>query len=198
MKATTGMNDADVRRALKRELFLRHAADPHTVIIEELGILHGSARVDLAVVNGTLHGYELKSDRDDLQRLPKQVAAYATVFDLVTLVAGERHLRRALDLIPNWWGIKVARNEFGRAFFCDLKLPIANPSTDPMSVVRLLWRDEALALAQELSLHLVQPVRRRDSIYGQLVRYSDFDCVRARVRDCLKTRPNWRAGGQLL
>lgn len=196
MKAALRMNDGDVRTALKRELLFRHASDSHTVIIEELGILHGSSRVDLAVVNGTLHGYELKSDRDDLQRLPEQVAAYITVFDLVTLVVGERHLRRALDLIPDWWGIKVARNEPCGTVFCDLKLPTANPSPDPMSVVRLLWRDEALALAQELSLQQQRPLRNRNSIYAQLVQYSDFDCVRARVRYYLKTRPNWRAGGR--
>ena len=35
--------------------------------VEELGVCRGRVRVDVAVVNGTLHGYEIKSDRDSLR-----------------------------------------------------------------------------------------------------------------------------------
>lgn len=192
------MKDGDLRTALKRELQLQHACDPNTLIIEELGVRHGSSRVDLAVVNGTLHGYELKSDRDSLRRLPEQLAAYVAVFDLMTIVVGERHLRRAVDLIPDWWGVKVARYESCGVFFCDLKLPITNPAPDPMSVARLLWRDEALALSRELSFLPERSRTGRDRIYAHLVQHSDFGWMRAKVRDCLRKRPSWRADGQQL
>ena len=196
MKAALRLNDGDVRAALKRELLFRHASDSHTVIIEELGILHGSSRVDLAVVNGTLHGYELKSDRDDLQRLPEQVAAYITVFDLVTLVVGERHLRRALDLIPDWWGIKVARNESCGTVFCDLKLPTANPSPDPMSVVnsfggmRLsLGHRNCRFSNRDLSGTAIRSMPNWYSIQISIVCGPEFAIIS-------RLAPNWRAGGR--
>src|SRR6202035_2006455 len=114
------MKDFHIRTALKRELLASHADDPGTAIIEELGILHGSCRIDLAVVNGVMHGYELKSDRDTLLRLPRQIQAFAAVFDYVTLVVGERHVRLAVEIIPDWWGVRSVRLDSGKLSFCDL------------------------------------------------------------------------------
>src|SRR6266849_8615145 len=105
------MNDAQIRIATKQALFVQHRGDAETVIFDELGVQHGVARIDLAVVNGELHGFELKSDRDTLARLPEQVESYGRVFDRVTLVVEERHLRRAVEMVPEWWGIRVARVE---------------------------------------------------------------------------------------
>jgi hypothetical protein len=65
---TLPTNDAIIRAALKRYLEGRHAQDDKVRIIEELGISHGSCRIDIAVVNGMIHGYEIKSDQDTLQR----------------------------------------------------------------------------------------------------------------------------------
>src|SRR5436309_5269309 len=100
-------NDVQIRTALKSKLLVRHKNDSDTMIIEELGVHHVALRIDLAVVNGELHGFELKSDRDTLSRLREQAKAYASVFDRVTLVLGKRHVRRALEMIPDWWGITV-------------------------------------------------------------------------------------------
>jgi hypothetical protein len=47
--------------------------------------------------------YEIKSERDDLTRLPGQVAVYGQVLDRATLVVAERHCAAALTLIPDWW-----------------------------------------------------------------------------------------------
>lgn len=132
------MNDAQIRIATKRALFVEHMGDAETVIFEELGVLHGFSRVDLAVVNGELHGFELKSNKDTLARLPDQVESYGRVFDRVTLVVGERHLRCAVEAVPDWWGIRVARTESGKFRFSDLKHAMRNPSPDPASIVTLL------------------------------------------------------------
>src|SRR5580692_2259755 len=137
------MNDAQLRMATKQALFIEHQGDAETVIFEELGIQHGCSRIDLAVVNGELHGFELKSDRDTLARLPEQAKAYGHVFDRVTLVVEERHVRGAVDLVPDWWGVRVVCQESGKLRFCDLKHAVKNPSPDPEAIVALLWREEA-------------------------------------------------------
>ena len=36
----------------------------------------------MTLVSGTLHGYEIKSDRDSLRRLARQVALYSAVLGL--------------------------------------------------------------------------------------------------------------------
>jgi hypothetical protein len=187
------MNDASIRAATKRALFLQHRGDAETVIIEELGVQHGLSRIDLAVVNGDLHGFELKSDRDTLARLSEQADIYARVFDRVTLVVGERHARGAVEVVPDWWGIRVARAESRGLHFFDLKLAMNNPSLDPVSVAMLLWRDEALSLLAEVGAATHMRSKRRVEIYSELVKKVDLNNLRDRVRRCLRQRANWRS-----
>src|SRR4051812_15627734 len=91
----SAMRDSDVRKALKERLHTQHVDDPHTVILEEMGVWSGSVRIDVAVINGELNGYELKSDRDTLERLPLQADIYSRVFDRLELVVGQRHATKA-------------------------------------------------------------------------------------------------------
>src|SRR5260221_341269 len=105
------MRDRDVRSALFTHVVERFRSDANTLIIHELGVLNGSCRIDLAVVNGLLHGYEIKSDSDTLDRLPSQADAYASIFDRVTLVVGSKHTGQATAIIPDWWGLREAVGE---------------------------------------------------------------------------------------
>ena len=111
------MNDVQIRTALKRELLLQYKDDRETVVIEELGVHHGTSRIDLAVVNGVLHGFEFKSDRDTLTRLPEQANAYGLVFDRLTLVVAERHVRRAVERRARLVGDKSHTRRIRRLIF---------------------------------------------------------------------------------
>ena len=82
-------NDTLIRSALKKFLTNHHAQDEKVRIIEEFGVQHGTARVDIAVINGIIHGYEIKSDQDTLRRLPRQMGVFNLVFDKITLVVGK-------------------------------------------------------------------------------------------------------------
>ena len=63
------MRDEDIRSVLRARLALEYGTDPSALVLDEFGLACSSARVDLAVVNGCLHGYEIKSDVDSLARL---------------------------------------------------------------------------------------------------------------------------------
>src|SRR3954470_9343574 len=143
------MRDLDIREALRRDLRARFARDPDTRIIEELGICQGSIRIDLAVANCLLHGYELKSAADTLERLPAQAAAYSRTFDQVTIVTASRHLELTLRMVPDWWGIVQANEHCGSLNLEVIRPPHDNPSIDPFAVAQLLWRDEALSLLEQ-------------------------------------------------
>jgi hypothetical protein len=60
----------------------------------------GECKADLAILNGTGTVYEIKSERDSLSRLKRQVAAYATVFAKVYVIAAENHVASVLDAVP--------------------------------------------------------------------------------------------------
>jgi hypothetical protein len=187
------MNDHQLRRALKSKVLVRHAKDPDTRILEELGLRHGAARIDVAVVNGIIHGFELKSDKDNLKRLPHQVTIYNSVLDKVTVVVGGRHAREAMELVPDWWGIKVATmGPRGGFEFTDMRRACNNPSVDPLSVSKLLWRNEALTLLEELSEADSVRHRPRALIYAHLAAIADSALIRERVRYQLKFRTDWR------
>ena len=189
------MKDCDIRKVLKDDLEARFSGNDETLIIEELGLRHGAARVDLAVVNGVLHGFEIKSDKDTLERLPHQVETYCSVLDRVTLVVGHRHFDEAAHIVPGWWGIQVASmGPGGGICISNAKEPGDNPCLSPVAVAKLLWRDEALALLEELGeAHGVRS-KPRAIIYARLAEACIPDVIRARVRRQLRTRKGWRSG----
>jgi len=79
------MNDLQIRKAFHRTFLRTHHRDPSTLVLDELGLQHGKSRADIAVINGDLSGFEIKSDVDSLQRLTRQIERYSAVFDLHSL-----------------------------------------------------------------------------------------------------------------
>jgi hypothetical protein len=187
------MRDPELRAAVKHHLLGAFVADPATLVVEELGLRHGAARVDIAVINGELHGYELKSDQDTLRRLPKQVVIYNSVLDRVTLVVAPHHLLCAVQVVPEWWDIVIAeRNPFGSISFRPLRTGSKNTGVSPLAVAKLLWRDEALRLLEALSAADGLRSKPRNAIYGRLVALMDLKQIQACVREQLKSRKDWR------
>ena len=195
-------NDSLIRAAFKKEL-IRALEDsqqpsPQIRIIEELGLDHGSARIDIAVVNGEIHGYELKSDVDTLNRLPDQMKTYNSVLDLVTLVVGKTHLRDAIHLVPDWWGIIVAKIDLNNdVIFYNIRNAEDNIEQDNVSLARLLWREEALEILEEINEAVGLRSKPRNVIYEKLASTLDQKILREKVREALLiSRPDWRFDGQ--
>lgn len=65
----------------------------------------GDCKADVAILNGTATVYEVKSERDSLTRLERQIAAYATVFAKVYVIAAESHIRAVATTVPDSVGI---------------------------------------------------------------------------------------------
>jgi hypothetical protein len=187
------MRDYDVRVALRERLIAEHGADPDTLIVEELGLHEGAVRADVAVINGAIHGFEIKSERDTLERLPRQRDAYERCFDRVTLVVAMKHRRKAEAVIPKGWGILVATAREGRVELVVAREPRPNNSVAPESVVQLLWRDEAVAILRRLGVGKGLHTKRRRELWGLLVASVPLDELRRLVRETLKARRDWRA-----
>ena len=190
------MRDGDLRTALLRRLDRQHSRDPDTLILQELGLRHGAARVDVAVVNGSLHGYELKSDSDSLGRLARQARVYGSVLDRVTLVVGRRHAEESIGMVPVWWGVQVAQmGPRGGVIFSSVRRARNNPSQDPVAVAKLLWREEALELLQQLGAAKGFTSKPRAALYARLAEVARPEEIRSRVRDRLRGRTGWRSDG---
>lgn len=185
------MRDIDVRRVLRERLATEHRAEPDTRVIPELGLC-GAVRVDVAVVNGSLAGYEIKSARDTLRRLPTQVEVYSQVLDFAHLVVAGKHHDHALPLLPDWWGVHVATMTGEIVSIETVRLPSPNTSFVPMSLAQLLWRDEALEELTRRGVDRGVRTKARWHVWSRLAEAIPVDELRAVVRTRLKARQGWR------
>jgi len=187
------MRDSDVREELHRRLRITHRRElASTRFVDELGIL-GLARIDTAVLNGSFSGYEIKSERDTLARLPNQVVQYSTVLDYCHIVTTRQHLEHAAPLIPDWWGVIVATQGTTGLKLVKGKSARLNPMIDPWSLSRLLWRAEALEALE--TRHLARGIRGRPNavLWDRLAAELSLRELRTLVRETLKARSGWRS-----
>ena len=187
------MKDSDIRHTVLAALGSKYKSDLDTVIIEELGLCQGDGRVDIAVVNGAIHGFEIKSNEDTLRRLPGQIEIYSRTLETVTLVVGNKHLEQALKVIPKWWGVVVAKEKSGQSHLRTKRKCKSNPCLDPFAVVQLLWRNEAFEALRERGLHGGLISKPRGVLWNRLVECLPLDELMALIRNIIKSRVNWRS-----
>lgn len=187
------MNDSQIRAAYHRQRLSRHHSDPQTLVLDELGLQHGRCRADIAVINGHLVGFEIKSDVDSLHRLESQVLGYNAVFDRIVLVAAERHVEGALQAIPEWWGLVCAvSGPRGGIRFKTVRQARTNVGVDNFCVAQLLWREEAKALLVAMGVEDRDLRGNRASLYEQLVTRMGSTELRRAVRETIKRREGWQ------
>jgi len=187
------MSDPSIRKAIHSRIVKYHHNNPNSLVVDELGILHGKSRIDIAVINGAMHGYEIKSEDDHLKRLEGQVVSYNSVFDKLTLVVADKHSSQALTKIPDWWGVIIAfKGERGGVKLEHYQSAKTNPNIDPISVAKLLWRPEAIDLLASLGFSGKDLSGNRLELYGRIVDRLSLDELQQFVRKTLKERVNWR------
>lgn len=189
--------DKTIRVALLQHLNETHDSS-NTAIIPEFSLQNGSSRIDIAVVNGVMHGYELKSDSDTLERLERQIEAYNLVFDKITIVIGRKHVVQALAFIPDWWGITIAKTVDHQQN--PLLLPIRKARTNPRqkigSVVNLLWKGEVIKILNQLTyIEKIDKMNKKD-LCSSLENVVDEDDLKKHIRHQLFnrfTQTSWKS-----
>ncbi len=190
------LKDIDIRLAML-DYLRRNSKTKDTRIISELGICDGFSRADIAVADRKeLCGYEIKSDADDLARLPFQVDFYSKSFDRASVVVGKQYIDGIERNVPCWWGIYLAeRNEEGRVTIKEMRAPAKNPSFSTMALLELLWRDELYALLKQNGVTGISGKNRR-ILRGMAHEHIDANVIKDYVRQTIKTRKNWRTARQ--
>jgi hypothetical protein len=70
----------------------------------------GECKADLAILNGTATVYEIKSERDSLTRLERQLRAYKQVFAKIYVIAGENHIDAIFNSVSSDVGVMRLSN----------------------------------------------------------------------------------------
>lgn len=187
------MRDHEIRKILHTELLQDFHLDPESLVFDEFGLCTGSTRVDIVVVNGALHGFEIKSDQDTLSRLPTQIELYSRVLDFVTLVVSGSHYKLAVDIIPEWWGvIVITESNVHKPLANITRLATKNPSPDPFSISQLLWRQEALLVLEAHGMSKGLTNKSRKFLWKELTNRLPLDELQWIVRNAIKKRLGWR------
>lgn len=142
--------------------------------------------IDVAVVNGVLHGYEIKSDRDRLNRLPRQVVAYGQVVDFATLVVGHNHLAAAVALLPAWWEVLEVDDE---GTIKRRRPGSRNPMRSARALAQLLWLEDAQRMLEGRGG--LEGLRRapRERLCLQICARYELEEIAKAARATLKARP---------
>lgn len=177
------LNELSVRRLL---LSQAEFSDPDSVVYPEMPLQRRVGRADVGLVNGSLSGYEIKSERDTLSRLPRQIPIYESIFDYTTLVVAAKHLKRSRTLLPPKWGLAVVDKSEDVNILRRVRKPKRNRQFSNADRVRLLWKVEIARLLREAGT----PVRPDVSVrvlWGMMSEWSSESIADA-VRSCLKAR----------
>lgn len=182
------MRDADIRHALMASLAKQHVGEPNVRLWPEMSVGLGASRVDVGLINGAIAGFEIKSEHDNLGRLPSQVVHYSRCLDFATVVVGGRHIRAVRGLVPGWWGITVAKRVDDEIKLVCRRRARPNPSVDPFYIAQLLWRDEAFAVLRARDAHRGLARATRWQMWDALATLP-LDQLREEVRKALTVRP---------
>lgn len=180
----TMSTEAAVRSALKE--YLMAAQKPELVAVNEFWVPQSHERADLALIGRELKGYEIKTERDTLLRLPRQALAYGRIFDRCTVVVASRHVEGAIRHLPEWWGVtEISTN--GHVNFTNHRSARRNADLDPETLVRLLWRSEVMSALSKLGIDLPANASRM-MMWQTLLDRADMRELRGIVRRALRHR----------
>lgn len=188
--------DIDIREKLHNEFQKKYSYDLDTLIVDELNLCQGVARIDLAVINGCFHGYEIKSESDNLLRLPNQIDVYNKVMDKMTVITGENHYEKVAKLVPEWWGIKVVVHGKRSIKIVTKKRAKKNKEVNAYSIAQLLWKDEAINILESKGLEKGFKSKPKRVIWERLASSLSLEELQFEVREALKNRKGWRVDQQ--
>lgn len=162
-------------------------------IYEEIAIDRHKVIVDMAVfTEGEAIGFEIKSGKDNLRRLPHQIISYDKFFSRNYIVVDDNHLSKVEAMVPHHWGILLAYHD-GLDIVIELYRDAGpNPNQNKRTVLELLWRDETTYLLKKHGIYKglskARMTKRRSVLAAQL----SIDEVIREIYHLLPQRDGWK------
>lgn len=177
-------NDREIRDKLLKNL----RSDKNNIkIINELD-LHGAV-VDVATIDKKYFcGYEIKSDKDNLLRLPTQMQIYNYVFDKITIVVGESKFTEVNRIVPDFWGIIVAHNMNGEIILQRIKKPKLNGYINKNWLSKKLWKSDIVNILRTKNLYKGRSKYDRSDLLDILIGNISLNELRYYIRNILIKR----------
>lgn len=187
------MNDAEIRARLHA-----HFDREGSPWVDE--VTTTDCRVDmLALVGGVLTGIEIKSGKDTLKRLDRQIANFERRFRQVLVVTEARHAPKVKAAVPGHCGIWVAEETPTGVFLRTRSRALGTRRPQPRgrgNPMRLLWLLRRAELVTALGEDPAGPLTKRAA--AELLRAErSVDAVERLVLDALVARKGAAGKGHL-
>ncbi|MEA5494725.1 sce7726 family protein [Klebsiella sp. 2HUBk32mer] len=91
------------KNIIANEVFLKKHKKNAAVMLSEFRV--GTNKADCVILNGLSTCYEIKTELDNLKRLPEQLNSYISLFDKVYVVAAKTHIEKIKLIVPETVGI---------------------------------------------------------------------------------------------
>ncbi|ENN8409348.1 MULTISPECIES: sce7726 family protein [Serratia] len=91
------------KNIIANEVFLKKHKRNKAVMLSEFRV--GANKADCVILNGLSTCYEIKTELDNLKRLPEQLEAYICLFDKVYVVSAKSHVEKVKAIIPEVVGV---------------------------------------------------------------------------------------------
>lgn len=179
------LGDKEIRTILHQ--YIRENFDMRKYILDdEFRLSDGFVVADVALIGTDLIGFEIKSDKDVLDRLSVQSMVYSNAFSECFLVTTPKYAERASLLVPDWWGILIVEERDNTLFMSEYRRGEENLDVTPLAVLQLLKKKEAGDLLRlvnspisnkkkaEIYLELMEKLQPDELIY--------LSCLKVRAR----------------
>lgn len=191
------MYDADIRKLLMehlKEMF----AGTDAYIVNEFDICYGDSRIDVAVISQQgIYGYEIKSDHDSLERLPRQISFYSKVCDQMTLVHSDKFTEKInqMGILNYKWNELIPRQTDGKMELVGDRTPAPwKRNIDelcPYQIAALTWKDEALDILSKHGITNGYKNKSRHEIWTKIIETMTLPEIQHAVIGQILKRKNW-------
>lgn len=162
------------------------------ILINELGFYNKSPnstvdqifRADLAVANGRLAAFEIKSGADSLKRWDAQMIGYLNVFDEVWLCCHGKHLQKAIEVTNKDIGILIV-DDLGSIAI--VRYAQKNKLVNVYDLSGLLWREEINEFCKEFGISVTSRMTKKD-VRDVMVEKACLDALKKFVLQKIKVR----------
>ncbi|WP_122510205.1 sce7726 family protein [Pseudomonas viridiflava] len=159
------------------------------VIINEMVVSNWARRADIAVANGRLYGFEIKSEFDSLKRLPGQIESFQRHFDKVTVVAASKFIPDIVSAYPSEVGILEVCIKGSGFELRQVRPGRISEVRDSMSIASLMTKVEIERLLKvenvsfESGLTRKELVRNLSSVSVRRLKSYALDALKKRYRE---------------
>lgn len=182
------LNDLAIRERLK--CYLEKLPTKPRAIVEELHVHKGNAIADVVAIYSEPHCFEIKGETDNINRLHVQGKFYDLAFKKISLVTTENHLKKALKIIPEHWGILIVSSDEKKIKIINYRKAVSNPFFVKEIALLTLWKQEMLDVISNNDIELPKKINKQELVF-ELASNLTLKKVNTEIANSLVNRENY-------